>query len=113
MGYPILVDVDELILRTIGIQFDGRVVETFSSSTSEPMRVHVAFMKQPEIAPPNRNGRSLVKVGSTAFYVDADEIVPLRLILDQFACPAADAHTDPAQPIPEGPAEFHLARAGP
>ena len=38
---------------------------------------------------------------------------PLRLILDQFACPAADAHTDPAQPIPEGPAEFHLARAGP
>ena len=52
MGYPILVDVDELILRTIGIQFDGRVVETFSSSTSEPMRVHVAFMNQPEIAPP-------------------------------------------------------------
>ena len=27
---------------------------------------------------------------------------PLCLILDQFACPAADAHTDPAQPIPEG-----------
>ena len=83
MGYLILINVDELILRTIGIQFDGRVVETFSSSTSDPMRLHVAFMKEPEIAPPNRNGRSLVKVGSTAFYIDADEIVPLRLILDR------------------------------
>jgi hypothetical protein len=83
MGYLILINVDELILRTIGIQFDGRVVETFSTSTSDPMRMHVLFMKEPEISPPNRKGRSLVKVGTTEFYVDADEIVPLRLILDQ------------------------------
>jgi hypothetical protein len=84
MGYSILINVDELILRTICIQFDGRVVEIFSP-TSDPMRVHVAFMSEPEILPPNRKGRSMVKLGNTSFSVDSDEIVPLRLILDQIA----------------------------
>lgn len=83
MGYSIILNVDELILRTIAIQFDGRVVETFISATSDPMRAHVAFMKEPEIGPPNRKGRSLIKVGSTEFYADADEIVPLRPFLDR------------------------------
>ena len=46
--------VDELILRTFAIQFDGRVVETFNSPAAEVMRVHVAFMNEPEILPPNK-----------------------------------------------------------
>jgi hypothetical protein len=97
MGYSILINVDELILRTICIQFDGRVVEIFSP-TSDPMRVHVAFMNEPEISPPNRKGRSTVKLANTSFYVDSDEIVPLRLIVDQITeAIRAAAATRPAK----------------
>lgn len=81
MGYSILINMDELILRAVAIQFDGRVVEIFRASDST--RVHLAFMKEPEISPPNRKGRSMVTLGNTAFSVDSDEIVPLRLLLDQ------------------------------
>jgi hypothetical protein len=58
--------VDELILRTVVLQFDGRVVEVFGSPSGDVVRRHVALMKEPEIQPPNRKGRSLVTVGTTA-----------------------------------------------
>jgi hypothetical protein len=85
MGSPILVDVDELILRTLVIQFDGRVVDVFRRQNDQSTRMHIAFMKEPEIQPPNRSGSSMVKVAGTVFSVDADELVALRPVLDRIA----------------------------
>ena len=39
---------DEVILRTIVLQFDGRVVEVFGNS-AEAMHGHVALMREPKI----------------------------------------------------------------
>lgn len=72
---------DELILRTLVIQFDGRVVEVFGVSPREPVRQHVAVMKQPEVQRPSRNGRCLIKLGSTSVSVDADEMEQLNPLL--------------------------------
>jgi hypothetical protein len=47
-GAGIIPGVDEVILRTIVIQFDGRVVEVFGNS-AEAMRGHVALMREPKI----------------------------------------------------------------
>jgi len=75
--------VDELILRTVVLQFDGRVVEVFGSSSGEGARRHVALQKEPEIQAPNRKGRSLVTVAGTTFGVDADELAQLKPLLDK------------------------------
>ena len=74
---------DEVILRTLVIQFDGRVVEVFGSQSGDVVRQHVALMSEPEIQPPNRKGRSQIKVAGTLFGVDADELPGLRPVLDK------------------------------
>jgi hypothetical protein len=73
--------VDELILRTIAIQFDGRVVEVFGASP-EPVREHVALMREPKIGKPDYRGRSEIVLGCR-FGVDADEMPKLRPLLDK------------------------------
>ena len=73
-GAGIIARVDELTLRAVVIQFDGRVVEVFGRPGGVGNRQHVAVMKEPEIHPPNRGGRSLVTIGDTSFGVDNDEL---------------------------------------
>src|SRR5215472_3163605 len=72
---------DELVLRTLVIQFDGRVVEIFGGPNNDAIRYHVALLKEPQLAEPNRKGRSLVTVGSTTFSVDTHELHQLRPFL--------------------------------
>jgi hypothetical protein len=74
--------VDELVLRTIVIQFDGRVVEVFGTST-EAMRGHVALMREPKISEPDHRGRSEINVHGCRFRVDADELPALVQLLDK------------------------------
>jgi len=97
MGYLILVDVDELILRSYAIQFDGRVVEIFHNPAAEVWREHIAFMKEPEIAGSDRKGRTLVRIDGALLRVDDDEMVPLRPFLDKIAAAirAAAANRQP------------------
>ena len=73
--------VDELILRTIVIQFDGRVVEVFGASV-EAMRGHVALMREPKIGKPDSRGRSEIVLGCR-FGVDADELPKLLPLVDK------------------------------
>ena len=75
--------VEELILRTVVIQFDGRVVEVFGDHSNEVVRAHVALMKEPQILGPNRKGRRLVSVGATTIGVDDDEWARLTPLLDR------------------------------
>jgi hypothetical protein len=75
--------VDEVVLRTLVIQFDGRVVEVFGSPSGDVVRAHVALMNEPEIQPANRKGRSQVKVAGALFGVDSDELPGLRPLLDK------------------------------
>jgi hypothetical protein len=75
--------VDEVILRTVVLQFDGRVVEVFGSPSGDAVRRHVALLKEPEIQAPNRKGRSLVTVAGATFGVDADELSQLKPLLDK------------------------------
>jgi hypothetical protein len=77
--------VDELILRTRVIQFDGRVVEIFGSSTGDVIRCHVALRKEPQIHAPDRKGRRLVTIGSTGFGVDPDKLQRLEPLLSKIA----------------------------
>jgi len=49
--------VDEVVLRTLVIQFDGRVVEVFGSPSGDVLREHVALMKEPDIQPPVLSGQ--------------------------------------------------------
>lgn len=66
--------VEELILRTVVIQFDGRVVEVFGDHGNEVMRAHVALMTEPQIAlGPDWKGRRLVPAGATSIGVDEDK----------------------------------------
>lgn len=74
---------EELILRTVVIQFDGRVVEVFGDPSNEVMRAHVALMKEPQVAlGPGRKGRRLVSVGATSIGVDEDEWERLAPLLE-------------------------------
>jgi hypothetical protein len=86
-GWPaeagIIAGMDELILRTLVIQFDGRVVEVFGSSSGDVIRKHVALLKEPEIQAPNRKGRSLVTVAGVIFSVDTDELRQLQPFLEK------------------------------
>jgi hypothetical protein len=74
--------VDELILRTIVIQFDGRVVEVFGAPTAEAVRQHVALMREPKVGKPDYRGRCEIFLGCR-FGVDDDEMPKLRPLLDK------------------------------
>ena len=52
--------VEELVLRTVVIQFDGRVAEVSGDHSNEAARAHVALTKEPSAAGPHRKGRRLV-----------------------------------------------------
>jgi hypothetical protein len=80
--------VDELILRTIVIQFDGRVVEVFGGT--ETVRMHVALMQEPKIGKPDYRGRSEILLGHR-FGVDADEMEKLRPLLDKITAAVREA----------------------
>jgi hypothetical protein len=86
--------VDELILRTIVIQFDGRVVEVFGAT--EVVRQHVALMREPKIGKPDYRGRYETFMGHR-FGVDDDEMTKLRPLLDKItaAVRAAKAERPP------------------
>jgi hypothetical protein len=87
---------DEVILRTIVIQFDGRVVEVFRPLSKEAFRQHVALMNEPKIGRPDSRGRTPVTVVlEHRFVVDADEMPRLRPLLDKItaAVRAAKAET--------------------
>ncbi|HUN33607.1 MAG TPA: hypothetical protein VMU95_16480 [Trebonia sp.] len=72
---------EELVLRTLVFQFDGRVVEVFGAQNYDAVRYHVALMKEPCIGEPNRNGRSQVTIGSASFSIGADEMELLKPLL--------------------------------
>ena len=74
---------EELILRTVVIQFGGRVVEVFGDRSNEVVRAHVALMKEPEILGPSRKGRRLVSVGAITIGVDDDGWARLTPLLDR------------------------------
>ena len=74
--------VEELILRTVVIQFGGRVVEVSGDHSNEVVRAHVALMKEPQILGPNRKRRRLVSVGATTIGVDEDEWARRTPLLD-------------------------------
>ncbi len=81
-GLGILPSVEEIILRTIVVQFDGRVVEVFGASSGEAVRGHVALMREPKIGKPDYRGRSEIVLGCR-FGVDADELPKLLPLLDK------------------------------
>jgi hypothetical protein len=94
-GTGIMRGVDEVILRTIVIQFDGRVVEVFGTSF-DPVRDHVALMREPKIGKPDYRGRSEI-VLRCRFGVDADELPKLLPLLDKITA-AVRAAQDERQP---------------
>ena len=73
--------VDEVILRTIVIQFDGRVVEVFGTA-HDAVREHVALMREPKVGKPGYRGRSEIVLGCR-FFVDADELPKLLPLLEK------------------------------
>jgi hypothetical protein len=77
-----MVRVDEVILRDVVIQFDGRVVEVFGGSSGS-LRHHVALLKEPQVRGPDRKGRLVVTVAGTMFGVDADELPRLTPLLEK------------------------------
>lgn len=75
---------DELILRTVVIQFDGRVVEVFGTAV-EARRGHVAQIREPRVGKPDHCGRSEIVLDPCRFGVDADELPELLPLLDKIA----------------------------
>jgi hypothetical protein len=73
----------ELILRTVVIQFDGRVVEVFGAPIGETVRHHVALLAEPTVGEPNRRGRVPVAIGRAQLNVDPDELNSLTPLLDE------------------------------
>ena len=94
---------DEVILRTIVVQFDGRVVEVFGNS-AEAMRGHVALMREPKIGKPDYRGRSEVVLGAR-FGVDPDELPRLVPLLDKITAAVRAAQGERPSPDvgPGGP----------
>lgn len=88
---------DEVILRTVVIQFDGRVLEMFRPVTAEPIRQHVALMDEPKIGTPGSRGRSWVTILGHRFGVDADELPSLRPLLDKVTAAVLAARADRPQ----------------
>ncbi len=87
---------DELILRTIVIQFDGRVVEVFGTAV-EARRSHVAQIREPRVGKPDHRGRSEIILDPCRFGVDADELPKLLPLLDKITA-AVRAARDGMQP---------------
>jgi hypothetical protein len=85
--------VDEVILRTIVIQFDGRVVEVFGASSGDVVRDHVARMREPKIGKPDYRGRSEIILGHR-FGVDADELPKLLPLLDKITAAVRAAQSE-------------------
>jgi len=83
--------VDELILRTMVIQFDGRVVEFFRPITGEAMRYHVALIQPPEVSGRDRKERTRVSIGGYSFFVGADEWKRLAPLLDKIRAAVVEA----------------------
>jgi hypothetical protein len=78
--------VEELVLRTLVLQFEGRVVEIFGNPNNDVVRLHVALLPEPQVSGPNRKGRSLVTIGSNNSYsIDEDEMQLLRPFLDKIS----------------------------
>lgn len=84
---------DELILRTIVVRFDGRVVEVFGNS-AEAMRGHVALMQEPKIGKPDYRGRSEIHVHGCRFGVDADELAEVLPFLDKITAAIRAARSE-------------------
>ncbi|HEX3492762.1 MAG TPA: hypothetical protein VHU92_25690 [Streptosporangiaceae bacterium] len=82
---------DELILRTMVIQFDGRVVEFFRPVTGEAMRYHVALIQPPEVSGRDRKERTRVSIGGYSFSVGADEWKRLAPLLDRISAAVLEA----------------------
>jgi hypothetical protein len=89
--------VDELILRTIVIQFDGRVVEVFGASGGDAVRKHVVQMREPKIGKPDYRGRSGIFLGCN-FAIDADEMPKLLPLLDKIAAAVRAAQEEKPPP---------------
>ncbi len=83
---------DEVILRTIVIQFDGRVVEVFGTSY-DAVRDHVALMRKPKVGKPDYRGRVEIILGSR-FKVDADELPKLVPLVDKITAAVLAAQGD-------------------
>jgi hypothetical protein len=87
-------ELDELILRTLVLQFDGRVLEIFGSSSGDAIRCHVALLTEPQIDGPNRKGRFtgkyMVLIGGNIFAIDADEMELLRPFLSRVSVAIAE-----------------------
>jgi hypothetical protein len=79
--------VDELVLRTLVLQFDGRVLEIFGGPDAN--RRHVALLEEPRIDGPNRKGRCTVFIGGHAFGIDADEMEQFRPFLTRISAAIA------------------------
>ena len=89
---------DEVILRTVVIQFDGRVVEVFRPLSKETFRQHVAFMNEPKIGRPDSRGRTQVTIViEYRIGVDADEMPRLRPLLDKITAAVRAAKADAPQ----------------
>jgi hypothetical protein len=86
-------DMDEVILRRIVVQFDGRVVEVFGASSGEAVRGHVALLPEPKIGKPDYRGRPEV-VLACRFHVYPDELPKLRPLLDRITAAIRAAHGD-------------------
>jgi hypothetical protein len=83
--------VDELILRTIVIQFDGQVVEVFGAPVGEVVRHHVALVEPPDIGAADRRGRTRVSIGRASFTVGSDEMRRLGPLLDKIGAAVREA----------------------
>ena len=82
---------DELVLRTVVIQFDGHVVEVFGAPVGEVVRHHVALLKPPDIGAADRRGRSRVVIGRASFSVGSDEMHQLGPLLDKISAAVGKA----------------------
>jgi hypothetical protein len=103
-------DVDELVLRTVVFEFDGRVVEVFGHPGV--IRYHVAQLKEPQIVTgPNRKGRTTIKLGSNSFGIDADEMALVTPFLDRIRAAVRAARA--AHPVDDPDWTHGTSSAGP
>ena len=86
---------DEVILRTKVILFDGRVIEVFHPLSFESARGHVALISEPKIGQPDSKGRTSISLLSSRFGVDTDEMPRLRLLLDKITAAIRAAKAEP------------------
>jgi hypothetical protein len=85
--------VDEVALRTVVIQFDGRIVEVFGV-TFDAERNHVALMPAPKIGKQDSRGRTQVSLGHRFIGVDDDELPILLPLLAKITAAVGAAQGD-------------------